>query len=110
MRPLCSQVSTDLARYIVKNSDAPLSSLPDASSFLESATASVAKFFLRPVDRGASTQIFLAAEPDLRSRGGEYWTNNKIGKKNKVAEDKELAKSLWEQSEALVGKFDVTKK
>ena len=60
------------------------------------------------VDRGANTQVYLAAAADAggdRSRrpSGLFYDNMKAVKPTDAASDPELAKKLWRLSEELTG-------
>ena len=52
---------------------------------------------------GAATSIYAALSPVLRGRGGAYLTNCAIVAPSSLAQDDELARVLWGQSEALLG-------
>ncbi|WP_273126975.1 SDR family oxidoreductase [Bacillus weihaiensis] len=54
-------------------------------------------FFQTPLE-GASTTIYLATSPEVKSISGEYFINKKIAKTSKKANDMDLAKHLWEWS------------
>ena len=60
-----------------------------------------------PIDRGANTQVYLAAAADaggdLTKRGGLYFDVMAPAKANAAATDKQLAKDLWALSEKLSG-------
>jgi len=98
-------VDTDLARWTIAAKDDPIKAkqlVDDAPPF------KVLKDFLtRNVQLGANTQIYLAAGIDgdgaLSKSGGEYFDNMRPGLLNPVAEDAELARSLWDKSEKLTG-------
>ena len=67
-------------------------------------------FFVRPVDRGANTQVYLASVDDneLSTKGGEYFVDMKPTKPAKNTDDDAAAKGLWEISEKLGGvRFDL---
>jgi len=98
-------VDTDLARYTITAKDDPAL----AKKLVDEAPPfKVAKDFLtRNVQLGANTQIYLAAGIDgdgsLSKSGGEYFDNMRPGYLNPVANDVELAKSIWDKSEKLTG-------
>lgn len=54
-------------------------------------------FFQTPTE-GAGTAIYLASSDKIKGITGEYFINKKIAKASKKANDKELAKKLWEWS------------
>ncbi len=61
-----------------------------------------AQWFFRSAARGAATQTLLAASPRVAGITGEYWSNCQIAARNPWLEDAELARQLWEASEALI--------
>jgi len=103
-------VQTDLARYIVGGVDAgdlhPTDAPPPTGvgAFLKSNVLDKA---ILTVDKGANTQVFLAAAADSggdrAKRGGVYFDKMKAVKPNEAAVDQELAKQLWAVSEKLTG-------
>jgi len=109
-------VQTDLARYIVGGMGAE-----DAHPTQEAAAPTgVGKFFkanlldkvVLPVERGANTQVYLASATDTGGdrtrRGGLYFDAMKAVAPTDAASDGELARRLWDLSEALTGtKFSI---
>jgi len=104
-------VQTDLARYIVGGMSAE-----DAHPTQEAAAPTgVGKFFkanlldkvVLPVERGANTQVYLASAADTGGdrtrRGGLYFDAMKAVAPTDAASDGELARRLWDLSEALTG-------
>lgn len=99
-------VQTDLARFVIGGSaaaDAP----PDTAAAYDAAGPAV-KFLLRglktfvlPVEVGANTQVFLAAEPSLATNGGAYFDAMKPAKANPATRDADRAGRLWALSEKL---------
>jgi NAD(P)-dependent dehydrogenase (short-subunit alcohol dehydrogenase family) len=61
--------------------------------------------FIKTVEDGASTQIYLAASDDLPKDGGEFFIDMKDTKLNAFATDMDAADKLWTISEQL-GKVD----
>lgn len=62
----------------------------------------VTKLATFSVEEGAKTSVYLAASPDVENISGEYFSKCKIDKTyNKVAEDVEVQKALWDKTEAL---------
>ena len=59
--------------------------------------------FLLSTVRGARTSIHCAASPDVEGVTGEYFDRCKVARTSRAARDPELAKKLWEVSEALCG-------
>lgn len=52
-------------------------------------------------EKGAETSIYLATSPDVKETAGEYFKNCKPTRCNPIADDREIAKRLWEVSEEL---------
>lgn len=64
---------------------------------------SMAKF-IKTVEEGASTQVYLAAADNVSpSMVGKFFDNGKVEKVNAYATDDEKAKELWAISEKLSG-------
>jgi NAD(P)-dependent dehydrogenase (short-subunit alcohol dehydrogenase family) len=61
--------------------------------------------FIKTVEDGASTQIYLAASDDLPKDGGEFFVDMKDTKLGALATDMDAADKLWTISEQL-GKID----
>jgi len=59
--------------------------------------------FLLSTVKGARTSIHCAASPDVEGVTGEYFDRCKVARTSRAARDPELAKKLWEVSEALCG-------
>lgn len=57
---------------------------------------------LKDIDEGAATTVFLAAAPRRELGRDLYWTNCAPLDPSDTASDREVAKQLWEDSEALV--------
>ncbi|MFD0896574.1 SDR family NAD(P)-dependent oxidoreductase [Loigolactobacillus binensis] len=57
-----------------------------------------------PPEKGADTAIWLATTtPGKDWQPGEYYYKRKIAKAHKLAYDKDIARSLWTQSEEMIG-------
>ncbi len=104
-------VQTDLGRYIVGGADAgdvrPSESTSTPTGFgklLQGALNAV----ILPIDRGANTQVYLAAAADTggnyAAKTALYFDAMKPAIANQAATDPELARKLWGVSEALTGK------
>ena len=52
---------------------------------------------------GAQTTIYCAVDEEVKDHNGLYYADCKVKKMNPIAEDKDLAKKLWEISEKLTG-------
>jgi NAD(P)-dependent dehydrogenase (short-subunit alcohol dehydrogenase family) len=60
--------------------------------------------WLYPPEKGADTLVYLAeGRPGVDFVPGEYYVRRKIGRPNKQAFDKALARGLWDRSEAMLG-------
>ena len=60
--------------------------------------------FIKTVEEGASTQVYLAFGSDITSSMvGRFFDNGKVEKVNQFAIDDEKAKELWSISEKLSG-------
>jgi len=102
-------VATDLGRYLVRGSDAAstdFATLSPAQRFL----ASALNFVILPVDRGANTQVFLAANSDnaldpndFSAHGGLYYDNMRPVTPSPVTQDSLLASELWRRASELTG-------
>lgn len=51
---------------------------------------------------GAKTSIFLAADPSVEGKTGEYWVRSRPGHMSRPARDDAAADRLWEESERLL--------
>jgi NAD(P)-dependent dehydrogenase (short-subunit alcohol dehydrogenase family) len=58
--------------------------------------------FLRTVEQGAATSIYLATSPDVAGVSGEYYVNCKPRRTSSAAKDTALGIALWELSDKLV--------
>lgn len=57
--------------------------------------------FLKNIDQGASTSVFVAVDERLEGKGGLYFSDCTDKNYNKLAKDKELTKKLFDISEDL---------
>ncbi len=102
-------VRTDLARYLT-GEDTFVSMMDSDSipftSYLSFKTLPLLfmTYFTKSVERGATTQIWLASgQGDEVLKGGEYLFNCKVTKTAAAASDSDKAKQLWEVSEKMSG-------
>lgn len=72
------------------------------TGFGKTITRMLKPFFQTP-EQGAGTAIYLASSKDVEGITGEYFYKCKIAKSSKRSKDMELAKSLFDFSEQLVG-------
>ena len=71
------------------------------TGFGKTITGLLKPFFQTPAE-GARTAIFLATDESVKDISGEYFYRCKIAKSSRRSNDPELAKKLYEFSEALV--------
>lgn len=109
-RHRCAQgvVRTDLARYLlgagpdgVGRAAQPAVASGPAGGLQMLGLRAVA-FFTRSVERGASTQVWLASGAD-GSAGGGYFEDLHEGTRSAASRSPELAAALWAESERLTG-------
>lgn len=62
----------------------------------------VMKLFMLTNEEGARTQLWCATSPEVADHDGRYYDDRKEKKPAKLADDAELARTLWEKSEAWV--------
>jgi len=63
----------------------------------------LAKPFMKTVEQGAQTSIYLASSPEVEGASGLYFTNSRPTKPSRRARDDASALRLWELSEKLCG-------
>jgi len=101
-------VQTDLARYVIgeeKYNDLKSKGPSGLDSILLRATS----LFLKTVEEGASTQVYLASGAEGTLTKGAYYDDCKAQSLPAFARDESKAKLLWEKSEELGGvTFDLT--
>ena len=61
------------------------------------------KPFLRSVDKGARTSIYLASSPEVEGVSGKYFIDCKPRQSSRRSQDPEIARQLWQVSEKLTG-------
>jgi len=100
-------VRTDLSRYLIGEKD--FVSMMDApevgTTFSLKALALLPLvYFTKSVERGATTQVWLASgQGQDVLKGGEYLQNCKVQMLTSAAQDTQQAKELWKISEQLTG-------
>jgi len=100
-------VQTDLSRYIIGEEKWSELKAKGPSAF-DSLVFNVSSLFLKTVQEGASTQVFLASGGEGTLKKGAYYDEMKARDLPPFAKDEYKAKLLWEKSEELAGvKFDV---
>lgn len=102
-------VQTDLARYLIGEEKFNDMKVNGFSSWKEKTIMETLAKFVKTVQDGASTQIFLAASGDVDATlGGQFFSDLKPLKLSNFATDKVKAEELWALSEKLSGvKFEL---
>ena len=105
-------VRTDLARYVVGKDNFVSMQDKEAQENMKLTPATLALlplvYFTKSVDRGATTQVWLASGQGGDDIGGRFYQNCKSLSLGPAAEDLESAKALWSISEELGGvKFEL---
>ena len=95
-------VQTDLARNLIGEEKWQKMG-KEGPSFLESLLLNALSYFVIPVERGATTQVWLAAGQGGDNIGGEYFNKCKSQSLGSAATDMDMAKKLWEASEKMTG-------
>ena len=57
---------------------------------------------LKSIAQGAATQVYVATHPSLAQVSGEYFADCNVARSRRDSRDPELARKLWEVSEAIV--------
>ena len=63
----------------------------------------LAKPFMRSLEKGAETSVYLCSSPEVSDESGQYFYNCKVAKTTKWAQSKEDADRLWNLSEEFTG-------
>lgn len=94
-------VNTDLGRYLV--GEEKFANLQDGKgSFTDVVFAKALSAFVKDVPHGATTQVYLAAQEDLRTEQdvrGQYVIDCKVSPLQRFAKDSKAAERLWKESE-----------
>jgi NAD(P)-dependent dehydrogenase (short-subunit alcohol dehydrogenase family) len=64
---------------------------------------SVMKMFMKTTEEGAQTSLYCATSAEVADQDGRYYDDCKEVPCSKVADDPELAKTLWQKSEEWIG-------
>lgn len=102
-------VNTELGRYQFQDVDAAVSGEEQIAQTnpVQKAAQQGLSIFTLPPEKGANTQIFLAAaadsDGDLSQNGGKYFDDMKQSTPAAFTTSKDLALRLWEVSEKLTG-------
>jgi len=73
-------------------------------SLVVRAATKLGKRWMRTVEEGADTMVWLAAEPTVDVSNGIYFTDRRVEKSTRWARDKDQADRLWAVSAELVGR------
>lgn len=95
-------VQTDLARNLI-GEEKWQTIQKEGPSFVDSLLFGVLGYFVIPVERGATTQVWLAARQAGSKIGGEYFNKCKVQSLGSAATDMDAAKKLWKASEEMIG-------
>ena len=66
------------------------------------AVANMAIPFMRGIEKGAATGVFLATSPSVRGISGEYFIDEKIVTPSQYSRDPAVGERLWKLTEALI--------
>jgi NAD(P)-dependent dehydrogenase (short-subunit alcohol dehydrogenase family) len=58
--------------------------------------------FMKSVEQGALTTIYCATDPALATQDGLYYANSRERRPSRLSQDVDLARELWERSEAWI--------
>lgn len=64
---------------------------------------SIIKIFMKTTEEGAQTSLHCASSPEVADHDGRYYEDCKAAPCSPLAENAELAKTLWQKSEEWVG-------
>lgn len=101
-------VQTDLARFIIGEEKFNSMKENGFSSWKDKVVMEGLAKFIKTVQEGASTQVFLAAHDVGPSQAGKFFSDGKVTSVQGFATDEAKAKELWDVSEKLSGlKFEL---
>ena len=102
-------VQTDLARYLIGEDKFNSMKENGFSSWTDKFLMETMARFIKTVEEGASTQVYLASDANLNpAMAGKFFDNGNVAKLQPFATDDEKAKELWAISEKLSGvKFNL---
>ena len=97
-------VQTDLARYLIGEEKFNSMKENGFTSWTDKVLMESMAKFIKTVEEGASTQVYLAADGSVNSAmAGKFFDNGKVEQVRAFATDEEKAKELWTISEKLSG-------
>ena len=101
-------VQTDLARYIIGEEKFQSMKENGFASWKDKVVMEGLAKFVKTVEEGASTQIYLAAGDSGAKEAGKYFSDGKVTPVQAFALDQAKGEKLWDVSEKLSGvKFDL---
>ena len=101
-------VQTDLARYLIGEEKFQSMKENGFSSWKDKVVMESLAKFVKTVQEGASTQVYLASSDDVVSNAGKFFSDGKPMNVKAFALDEQKAEELWSASEKLAGvKFDL---
>jgi len=65
------------------------------------AMSAMAPIFLKTVEQGAATQVYVATRPELDGKSGQYFADCNVAPARADTDDARLAEQLWEVSERI---------
>ncbi|OAV43524.1 SDR family oxidoreductase [Lewinella sp. 4G2] len=78
-----------------------------AGAFTSAVWSMYKPFAIKP-EQGASTSVYLATSPEVKDVSGRYFDENQcLQKPSAIARNEQLARRLWEYSEAAVADFRI---
>jgi len=99
-------VQTDLARYLIGEEKFNSMKENGFASWKDKVVMETLANFVKTVEEGASTQVFVAASADPEA--GKYFSDGKVTPVKAFAMDQKKGEELWTVSEELAGvKFDL---
>lgn len=101
-------VQTDLARYLIGEEKFASMKENGFASWTDRVLMEGLAKFVKTVQEGASTQVYLASSADVVGGRGAYFSDGKVEQVKAFASDAGAAKELWDVSEKLSGvKFEL---
>ena len=101
-------VQTDLARYLIGEEKFQSMKEKGFSSWKDKVVMESLAKFVKTVQEGASTQVYLASSNDVVSNAGKFFSDGRPMGVKAFAMDEQKAEELWSASENLSGvKFDL---
>jgi len=96
-------VQTDLARYLIGEEKFQSMKENGFSNWKDKVLMESLAKFVKTVQEGASTQVYLASSAIAENRNGNYFTDGKVSSLQAPAMDQTKGEELWDVSEKLAG-------